>query len=143
MGVDPVVSAVRNENQELPAGAIRSPAQERVVQIEGRIERPEDFADIVVARRGGNSIRLSQVADVIDGQQEQESLALYNGRRTLAIDIQKAQDQNTLAVTEGLRQALEELQPTLDALYPGVEVDTIKDGLRQIQVGVGTMCAAP
>jgi len=136
VGVDQIIAAVRNENQELPTGAIRSPTEERVVQVQGRISRPEQFERIVVARRGGQPVLLSQVASVVDGQEEQETLALYNGRRTLAINIQKAQDENTLAVTEGLREALEELEPTLRTLYPGVQVDVIKDGSRQIRVGV-------
>lgn len=52
-GVTPeqVVSAVRNENQDLPVGAIRSLAQERVVQIDARMQRPEDFGRIIVARK--------------------------------------------------------------------------------------------
>ena len=79
-GVTPeqVVSAVRNENQDLPVGAIRSLAQERVVQIDARMQRPEDFGRIIVARKGAASagqpgpsapIRLDQVARVNDGAQ--------------------------------------------------------------------------
>src|SRR5690606_37013009 len=51
-GISPeqVVQAVRSENQDLPLGAIRSLAQERVVQIDARMHRPEDFARIIVAR---------------------------------------------------------------------------------------------
>jgi HAE1 family hydrophobic/amphiphilic exporter-1 len=76
------------------------------------------------------------VATVVDSQQEQETLALYNGRRTLAIDILKAQGQNTIEVVDGLRQALTEMAPTMSALYPGVRLEVIKDGSRQIRVGV-------
>ena len=47
-GVTPeqVVAAVNYENQDLPMGAIRSLEQERVVKIEARMQRPEDFARI-------------------------------------------------------------------------------------------------
>jgi HAE1 family hydrophobic/amphiphilic exporter-1 len=136
VGVDQVISAIRNENQELPAGAIRSLANEQVVQVQGKIRNPEDFGRIIVARRGGQTVLLSQVANVVDSQQEQESLALYNGRRTLALDILKAQGQNTIEVADGLALALKELDPTMQALYPGVAVEVIKDGSRQIRVGV-------
>jgi HAE1 family hydrophobic/amphiphilic exporter-1 len=78
-----VVAAVRSENQDLPVGAIRSLQQERIVQISSRMERPEDFGRIIVARKNGTPIRLSQVAKVNDGAQELENLALYNGQRTL------------------------------------------------------------
>jgi HAE1 family hydrophobic/amphiphilic exporter-1 len=89
---DQVVTAVRNENQDLPVGAIRSLEQERMVQVESRMKRPEDFERIIVARKGSTSIRLSQVARVQDGAQELETLALYNGQRTLLLTVQKAQE---------------------------------------------------
>ncbi len=136
IGIDQVVNAVRNENQELPAGAIRSSSSEKVVQVQGRIRNPEDFGRIVVARRGGQPVLLSQIARIVDSQQEQETLALYNGQRTLALDILKAQGQNTIEVADGLKNALKELEPTMQALYPGVKTEVIKDGSRQIRVGV-------
>jgi len=73
---DQVVAAVANENQELPVGSVRSLQQDRVVQVQGRIERPEDFGNIIVARKAGSIVRLSQVARVNDGAQELENLAL-------------------------------------------------------------------
>ena len=136
LGVDQVINAIRNENQELPTGAVRALANEQVVQVRGRINRPEDFASIVVARRGGHAVTLGQVARIVDSQQEQESLALFNGQHTLALDILKAQGENTITVADGLKKAIAELQPTLDALHPGVKLDVIKDGSRQIRVGV-------
>ncbi|RJG03777.1 efflux RND transporter permease subunit [Noviherbaspirillum sedimenti] len=136
IGVDQVIAALRNENQELPAGAVRSLSSENVVQVQGRIKNPADFNRLIVARRGGQPVLLSQIATVVDGQQEQESLALYNGQRTLALDILKAQGQNTIEVADGLGAALQDLQPTLKALYPGVKLEVIKDSSRQIRVGV-------
>ncbi|MES2037900.1 MAG: efflux RND transporter permease subunit [Pseudomonadota bacterium] len=136
LGVDQVINALRNENQELPTGAIRALDNEKVVQIQGRIKNPQDFGRIIVARRGGQPVLLSQVASVVDGQEEQESLALYNGQRTVALDILKAQGQNTIEVANGLTDALKALEPQLQAQYPGVKVQVIKDGSRQIRVGV-------
>jgi HAE1 family hydrophobic/amphiphilic exporter-1 len=136
IGIDQVINALRNENQELPTGAIRSGTDEKVVQIQGKIKNPQDFGRIVVAHRGGQPVTLAQLATVVDGQQEQESLALYNGRRTLALSVLKAQDQNTIDVADGIQDALRELQPRLDALYPGVKIEVIQDSSRQIRTGV-------
>ena len=102
IGIDQVISAVRNENQELPSGAIRSSVDEKVVQIQGRVKNPEDFGRIIVARRSGQPVLLSQIADVVDG----------------------------------LQAAIKELTPTMQALYPGVKMDVIRDSSRQIRVGV-------
>ncbi len=138
LGITPeqVVAAVRNENQDLPVGAIRSLQQERIVQISSRMQRPEDFGRIIVARKNGTPIRLSQVAKVQDGAQELENLALYNGQRTLLMSVQKSQDENTIQVVDGLIKAVAELQGQLP---PGVKLEPITDGSRPIRVSVNNV----
>ncbi len=133
---DQVANAVRNENQDLPVGAIRSLAQERVVQIDARMDRPEDFSKIIVARKNGAPVRLEQVARVNDGAQEVESLALYNGQRTLLLSVQKSQGENTIEVVDGLNAAVVELR---NQLPPGVRLETIGDSARPIRVAVNNV----
>ena len=130
---DQVVNAVRNENQDLPVGAIRSLEQERMVQIESRMKRPEDFERIIVARKGNTSIRLSQVARVNDGAQELETVALYNGQRTLLLTVQKAQDENTIDVIDGLVKTVADMKSQTPA---GIRLEPITDGSRPIRVAV-------
>ncbi len=136
IGVDQIVAAVRSENQELPMGAIRSAEQERVVQINARLKRPEDFKDVVVARKNAVPIKLWQLADVVDGPQEVESLALYNGQRTVLLSVQKSQGENTIAVVDGLYKALEDAKPLTP---PGVTVEVNRDNSRAIRVSVANV----
>jgi len=133
ISADQVVAAVRSENQDLPLGAIRSLAQERAVKIDARMKRPEDFGRIIVARKGGTAITVNQVARVSDGAEEIDSLALYNGQRTLLLTVQKAQDENTISVVNGLNQAIADLQPLVP---PGARLELITDGARPIRVAV-------
>jgi HAE1 family hydrophobic/amphiphilic exporter-1 len=128
-----VVDAVRNENQELPVGAVRSLEQDHVVQVDARMERPEDFGRIIITRKGGAPIHVDQVATVNDGAQEIDSLALYNGERTLLLSVQKAQDENTIQVVDGLVQAIADIEPQLP---PGVRLQPIADAARPIRVSV-------
>ena len=128
-----VVAAVRSDNQDLPVGAVRSLERERVVQIEARLDRPQEFGKIIVARKNGTPVRLEQIASVVDGAQEVDSLALYNGKRTLLLTVQKSQDENTIAVVDGLHKALAEMQKQLP---PGLRLEQITDGSRQIRVSV-------
>ncbi|MCX2865194.1 efflux RND transporter permease subunit [Paucibacter sp. PLA-PC-4] len=134
--MEQVLAAVRSENQELPLGNIRSAVQERVVQINARLKRPEDFRDIVVARKNAASIKLWQIADVVDGPQEIESLALYNGQRTVLLSVQKSQGENTIAVVDGLQRALGEAQSLLPA---GLKTEVNRDNSRAIRVSVANV----
>ncbi|MBU3652611.1 MAG: efflux RND transporter permease subunit [Limnohabitans sp.] len=133
---DQVVNAVRTENQDVPVGALRSLTQDRVIQVQARMQRPEDFGNIIVARRGTSVIRLSQVATVSDGPQEVESLALYNGERTLLLSVQKAQDENTIDVIDGLNRLLGEMRAQLP---PGLRLEPIYDGSRMVRVSVNNV----
>ncbi len=143
IGVDQVIAAVRSENQELPLGAIRSLEQDRVVQINARLKRPEDFRDIVVARKGaaaaggaGLPVKLWQVADVVDGPQELESLALYNGQRTVLLSVQKSQGENTIAVVDGLYKALANSAAVTPA---GITTEVNRDNSRSIRISVANL----
>jgi HAE1 family hydrophobic/amphiphilic exporter-1 len=146
VSTEQVVAALRSENQEAPLGSIRSPEQDRVVQLDARLATPRDFRDIVVARKppggaGGSSgtgsvVRLWQVADVVDGPQELDSLALYNGQRTVLLSVQKSQGENTIAVVDGLQRALAEAQALLP---PGIRTEVNRDNSRAIRVSVANV----
>jgi len=131
-----IVAAVRSENQEAPLGTLRTQDLERVVQVQARVTNPAEFAQIIVARRNGQPVRLGQVARVVDGTVEQENLALYNGERTLLLQVQKTQDENTIAVVNGLQATLKEVQAQLP---PGYRLQEVQDGSRPIRVGVANV----
>jgi len=137
-GITPaqVVTAVNSENQDYPAGNIRSREQDRVIQIAARVQRPEDFGRIIITRKNGAPVRVDQVAKVTDGAEEIDSLALYNGKRTLLLNVQKAQDENTIAVVDALKKTMETMQQQLP---PGVKLAQITDNSRQIRVSVNNV----
>jgi hydrophobic/amphiphilic exporter-1 (mainly G- bacteria), HAE1 family len=146
VSTDQVAAALRSENQELPLGNIRSLEQDRVVQINARLKSPRDFRDIVVARKtasaavasgaGGSVVKLWQVADVVDGPQELESLALYNGQRTVLLSVQKSQGENTIAVVDGLKKALDDAKALTP---PNIRTEINRDNSRSIRVSVANV----
>ncbi len=119
-----MIRAVQNENQEISAGPLTSAGAEQTVQVKGRFQTPDDFKRIIVARRGasnaGHAVTLDQVAQVVDGQEEPDSMALLNGNRALFLSVVKAQGENTVDVAHGIRAEVAALQK---ALPPGVKLD--------------------
>jgi hydrophobic/amphiphilic exporter-1 (mainly G- bacteria), HAE1 family len=110
IGVDQVMDAIRNANQDVPAGRLSRGQSDRVVRIEGKIKDPQQFGRIIVAQQGGGPVYLSQVADVVDGEAEETSIARINGQRSITIDIQKAQDANIVETGRGVLAAVDELR---------------------------------
>ena len=131
VGVDQVINAIKDENQDLPAGTVSGSGSERVVQVDGRVVDPRQLLDLIVTRRGGEPVRLRQVAEVLDGQEEQESVALFNGVPALAVDAVKVQGANTVEVARGLYKALDELRRD-GSLPPDVVLDVVRDTSRGI-----------
>src|SRR5262249_24756643 len=110
IGVDQVMNAIRNANQDVPAGRLSRGQSDRVVRVEGKIKDPAQFGRIIVAQQGGGPVYLSQVADVVDGEAEVDSIARVNGEPSITIDIQKAQDANIVDTGKGIVAAVEELK---------------------------------
>ncbi len=142
VGADQVIQALRSENQEIPAGSILTPSQEKIVQLRARLTGPQDFRNLIVARRGAegkkSAVTLGAIAEIEDGQQEEENAALVNGQRALSIDIVKAQGENTIAVVDGVRRVTRELQGILPA---DVKIDIVRDasiGIRNSVADVKT-----
>lgn len=138
VGINEVINALRTGNQNSPAGSVISDFSERTIQVQGRIDRPEDLLDMIVARRGGGPLYLRDVATVSNGAADAESLAVYNGETALAIDIVKVQDANTVQVVADLRRRLEQLNVELapENVQLRVVTDTstaIEESVSQVQ----------
>lgn len=137
VGVDQVVNTLKTENQELPAGSVSSNKSELIVQIKGRLQKPSDFRRLVVAQRAGGPVYLEQVADVVDGEEELESMALVNGKRAVSLDVVKTSDANTIAVVDKAHKVAEEIRKTLPAGMKMISVadssKSIRNSLRSVQ----------
>ena len=125
-----VMQALQRENQEVPAGRVRSGDQERLVRITGRVEDPRTFRDITVAVRNGVPVRLGDVASVVDGTAEARSASYLNDGRALSVDILKISGSNTVEVADRVRTAVAELQAQLPS---DVKMTVVSDDSRRIR----------
>ncbi|MGE5171012.1 MAG: efflux RND transporter permease subunit [Rudaea sp.] len=133
IGVDQVIAAIREANQDVPAGRITRGASDAIVRVEGKIKDPAQFARIIVAQQGGGPVYLSQVADVIDGEKEAESISRVNGHPAITLDVQKAQDANIVETGTNVASAVADLKSRLPS---DVEVRVAYSRADQVQKAV-------
>src|SRR6266498_470430 len=133
IGIDQVMNAIRSANQDVPAGRLSRGASDTIVRIEGKIKDPAQFGRIIVAQQGGGAVYLSQVADVIDGEKEQDSIARINGRPSITLDLQKAQDANIVETGQGIKDAVAQLKSRLPA---DVELRVVYSTAEQVEASV-------
>src|SRR6476469_7335835 len=134
LSVAQVVQALQAQNIAAPVGNVTGALDERAIRLQGRLDGPADFMQLVVAERNGQLIRLGQVADALDGTQEQRSLALYwsrqsaapgeGGKEAIGIDITKSKGYSTTAVSKKIAAATAQIQKTLPA---GVRMEVVRD----------------
>jgi len=142
VGVDQVITAIQDANQDLPAGSIISGSSEQLVRVEGRIKNPQAFGRIIVATRGapvylqqsGVPIYLDQVADVVDGEAEQTSISCVDGHNAVSISLFKVQNSNMVVVGDGVAESIKELKARLPE---DVHLKTINNDAEWIKASLG------
>ncbi|MFL5577586.1 MAG: efflux RND transporter permease subunit [Gemmatimonadaceae bacterium] len=139
ISVSQVVQALQAQNLAAPVGRIEGDLDEKTIRLAGRLDGPQDFAQLVVADRGGQLIRLNQVADVLDGTEDQRTLALYNGRESVGIDINKTKGYSTTDVAAKLLTRVEHVRKTLP---PGVRLDVITNSGTNVENSVRSVIEA-
>ena len=112
-----VAAALRQQNVELPAGRIPLGPQELTVRTMGKITDPREFRAVPVADRAGYVVRLGDIAEVVDDQEELRSASFLNGKSAVTLVVQKQSGQNTVTVAEEVKARLASLAATLP---PGV-----------------------
>jgi HAE1 family hydrophobic/amphiphilic exporter-1 len=119
-----VVDALRMQNVDAPVGTADRGATEAMVRVSARGTSAAQIAEIPVKRIDERTILVRDVAQVIDGVEEAKSVAFVNDRPAIALDVQKQAGANTVAVADGVRQAVARMQPELP---PGVSLQMVRD----------------
>ena len=133
VGIDQIVAALRSQNLAAPIGNVTTPLEQKSIRLQGRFDRPEDFAQMVVTARGGNVVRLGQLATVTAGAAEPRSAARYNGVQAIGLDIVKSREYATTAVSDAVHLRIDQLQKTLPA---GTRLEVVRDAGTRVRRSV-------
>ena len=106
------------------------------VRLDAQYTSAQDVAQAVVTTPAGAAVRIADIARVEETLADPSQLAYLDGKPVVQLQVLKATDGNTLAVSRGVRQALERLAPQLP---PGVELRPILDQGDFIEESVRTV----
>jgi HAE1 family hydrophobic/amphiphilic exporter-1 len=131
-----VKQALAAQNIELPGGRVDQGKRELVLRTMGRMESAEQFADIIVAKRGGSPIFLRDIGRVENSVEEPRSLSRHDGENAVSLVIQKQSGTNTVEVVDKVKERLTELKAMLPE---DITTTTIKDSSRFIKRSIGEL----
>lgn len=123
---DQVAAAVRRSSLDLPGGSVRTKGGEVLIRTESRRYNAEQFAPItVVTREDGSTVKLSDIAVIRDGFEEDEIDSRFNQRPAILINVFRVGNEDTLKIAETVKKYVYEYAPR--TVPAGVTLEIWKD----------------
>jgi multidrug efflux pump subunit AcrB len=132
-----VWQSLREEHVEKPAGYLQSDRIELNVRTMGEARTEGEFRRLPVTTRGGQVIRMEDVAVVEDGLADRRTFARYNRVPNVGVGVMRATGANVVEVCDEVKRRLPELRKMAP---PGIEISIstdyslfIKDDIKEVQ----------
>ncbi|SFU95946.1 efflux RND transporter permease subunit [Pseudoduganella namucuonensis] len=122
--LDELATAIRAANTNTPLGILDGPSQSLTIQGNAQLMKASEFAELIVATRNGQPVRLKDVATVEDSFQSVKAAGSYNGERSIVLLVQRQPDANTVQVVDGVRALLPRFLAQLPA---SVKINLVND----------------
>jgi len=114
-----VLTALRRQHVELPAGRVESGRIEWSVKTDAEFRSIEQLEGMIVSHDAGAPIYLRDVARVEDGSEDVETIARYNGQPSVGMGIRKQSGGNTVAIVDEVLARMEEIEKIMP---PGIRL---------------------
>ena len=103
-----LVGAIQAANVNIPGGSLELGEANYTLRVPGEFEEPREIAGLVVSRREGRPVYVRDVATVVDGHKDVETLSRYNGVPSVSLSIQKRAGENIVRICDEVRRLLAE-----------------------------------
>ncbi|MCX8071959.1 MAG: efflux RND transporter permease subunit [Candidatus Binatia bacterium] len=137
LGIDEVEAAIRAANVNLPTGILQGPQDRFTVQATGQLTNAKQYEPVIIAYRNGAPVRLSDVATVIDGVEDDRAASWFGDKtrrqRAIVLAVQRQPGTNTVEVATAVKALLPQLRQFLP---PAVELHTLFDRSLSIRESV-------
>lgn len=113
LGINEVLDALSERNQDTSGGRIEGPNDEPLTRVAGRFENADEIRNLIFEvgeSAAQQQVYLRDFAEVIDGIEEQRIFVNLNGQPAVKVSIQKQPTANTITVVNGIKQKLAELE---------------------------------
>ena len=155
--VDPVAAAARNisldeirrviasTNSNSPVGTLYGPRQNVTLSATAAMRTADEYKQVIVAYRNGAPVRLHEVADVVEGVENNRQATWFNENRAVMLGVQRQPGSNAVAVVDAVRERLPIYQASLPASV-NLEVlndrsISVRESVEDVQITLGIAIA--
>ena len=111
--VNDIENALLKQNLELPSGRVESNRREFAVRTDSGLVTVKQFEDIIIIQKANYLVRLSDVAEINLGTEEERYEVRANGEPAIGLGVIKQSKANELEIANGIRAKLAELQASV------------------------------
>lgn len=135
--LDDVRTAITGANVNLPKGTFDGPARASSLDANDQLQTPEDYARLIIAYKGGNPLRLGDVAEVVEAPENARTAAWSDAQAAVLLNIQRQPGANVIETVERVRKLLPLIRASLpesvDLAIVSDRTDTIRASVRDVQ----------
>lgn len=112
LSVNEVVRSISEQNRSVPSGNLTTQSREYLIRTLGSIREVDDINSVIVRRsnQGEGIIRVSDVAQVVDGFEKDTPFNRFNGSPSVSLRVTKVVKGNSVSIVDRVRSIVEEQQ---------------------------------
>lgn len=139
--VSEVLARLREENQDIAGGRLRSPGRELLSKTKGKFETVADIRAVRLPLSGGGDVAIEDVAQVLDTYADDRVYSRLDGEAAVQVAITKQPDANTVKVVDGCNAVLERLRRD-NFFPPDVRTQVVQDQAFYVRSAVSGVARA-
>lgn len=120
-----------NVNQ--PKGNFDGPTRVSMLDANDQLKSPQEYAELILAYKNGAPLRLKDVAQVVDGAENERLAAWANENQAVLLNIQRQPGANVIEVVDRIKALLPSITDNLPA---GLDVTVLTDRTQTIRASV-------
>jgi multidrug efflux pump len=133
LSLEDLRTALGTANVDQAKGNLNGPRQSFTIETNDQLLSSDSYRPLIIAYRHGAPVRLSDVAEVVDGAENNEQAAWMNTKPAVILNIQRQPGTNIIGVADRVKDLLPRLQASLPS---SIEVTTLTDRTVTIRASV-------
>ncbi len=136
LSMNDVINAIRDENVNVPGGALRVGDANFLLRVPGEFREPAEIEGVAIKRKGDRPVFVRDVGRVVDGFSDRSTYSRMNGETSVSVAVSKRTGANILVLNETIKAIVSERSKS----WPkGVRYRTLGDQSQIIRDMVGDL----
>ncbi|USU03125.1 MdtB/MuxB family multidrug efflux RND transporter permease subunit [Pseudomonas siliginis] len=133
LNLSDVRTLIGASNVNQPKGNFDGPTRVSMLDANDQLTSPEDYANLILTYKNGAPLRLKDVAEIVDGAENERLAAWANQNQAVLLNIQRQPGANVIEVVDRIKALLPSITDNLPA---GLDVTVLTDRTQTIRASV-------